>query len=181
MKFMENIGVFCASSDRMENIYYERAEELGKWIGESGRKLIYGGANCGLMEALAKSVKENGGNVIGIVPKKLIENNRVSDHIDVSIYCNDLSDRKELLIDKSDILIVLPGSVGTLDEAFCTISSNTFGMNSKKVVFWNINGFYDLLFKFLESLEKQGVLNKPLEKIMYVVNDLNEIKDICER
>jgi len=176
---MEKIGVFCASSNKMENIYYEAAHELGKWIGESGRQLVYGGANCGLMEAVAKSVKEYGGRVKGIVPKRLVETNRVSEYIDVTIYCNDLSDRKQFLVDESDILIVLPGSVGTLDEAFCTLSANTFGMNGKKIVFWNINGFYDLLFQFLESLESQNVLNKPLSEIMYKVENINEIKEIC--
>ncbi len=178
---MERIGVFCASSNQMDSIYYEMAEELGKWIGSSGRTLVYGGANCGLMESVAKSTKENGGNVIGIVPRKLVESNRVSDYIDVNIYCNDLSDRKEFLIDKSDILIVLPGSVGTLDEAFCALSANTFGMNSKQVVFWNINGYYDLLFRFLDSLENQRVLNKPFKELMYKVETLKEIIDICEK
>jgi len=178
---MNNIGVFCASSDNMHSIYYESAAELGKWIGETGRQLVYGGANCGLMETVARSVKENGGKVKGIVPHKLISTNRVSDYIDVTIYCNDLSDRKQFLIDESDILIVLPGSVGTLDEAFCTLAANTFGMNSKKVVFWNINGFYDLLLKFLDSLKNKGVLNKPLDKIMYIASTLNEVKELCEK
>ena len=133
------------------------------------------------MEAVAKAVKENGGQVMGIVPKKLVVTNRVSNFIDTIIYCNDLSDRKEFLIDKSDILIVLPGSVGTLDEAFCALSANTFGMNKKEVIFWNINGYYDLLFSFLDSLKHQKVLNKPFNKFMYKVKTLNEIIDICEK
>lgn len=178
---MKKIGVFCASSDKMDEIYYERASELGRWIGEKGKTLVYGGANCGLMETVAKSVKENGGKVFGVVPKKLVENNRVSDYIDITFYCEDLSDRKQWLIDESDIMIVLPGSVGTLDEAFCALSSNTFGMHDKKVVFWNINGFYNQLFSFLDSLESHNVLNKPLSDIMYKVDNLNEIIDICEK
>lgn len=178
---MEKIGVFCASSNQMDSVYYDSAAELGKWIGMSGKTLVYGGANCGLMEAVAKATKENGGHVMGIVPHKLVQTNRVSDFIDTTIYCNDLSDRKEFLIDKSDILIVLPGSVGTLDEAFCALSANTFGMNSKKVVFWNINGYYDLLFSFLDTLEHQKVLNKPFKDIMYKAETLKEIIDICEK
>ena len=104
---------------------------------------------------------------------------RVSDYIDITFHCNDLSDRKQWLIDESDIMIVLPGSVGTFDEAFCAMASNTFGMHGKKVVFWNIDGFYDLLFSFLDTLEGRGVLNKPLSSIMEKVETLDEIKDIC--
>ena len=68
---MERIGVFCASSERMAPQYYEAAEALGRWIGESGKTLVYGGANCGLMESVARSVKKAGGQVFGVVPRKV--------------------------------------------------------------------------------------------------------------
>ena len=105
----------------------------------------------------------------------------MSDCIDITFYCKDLSDRKQYLVDESDILIVLPGSVGTLDEAFCALAANTFGMHEKKVIFWNIDGFYDLLFQFLDTLEGHGVLNKPWSELLYKVNTLEEIKEICEK
>ena len=178
---MKKIGVFCASSDKMEHTYYDAAYSLGKWIGESGFTLVYGGANCGLMESVARGTKEGGGTVYGVVPQKLVRSGRVSDCIDITFYCNDLSDRKQYLVDESDILIVLPGSVGTLDEAFCALAANTFGMHEKKVIFWNIDGFYDLLFQFLDTLEGRGVLNKPWSELLYKVNTLEEIKEICEK
>ena len=178
---MKKIGVFCASSDKMEHIYYDSAYLLGKWIGESGRTLVYGGANCGMMEAVAKGTKEGGGTVYGVVPQRLIRERRVSEYIDITFHCNDLSDRKQYLVDESDVMIVLPGSVGTLDEAFCALASNTFGMHSKRVIFWNINGFYDLLFAFFERLEEQRVVNKPWKDMIDKVNTLEEIKAICEK
>lgn len=176
---MKKIGVFCASSDRMEAVYYEKASEFGRWLGETGRTLVYGGAASGLMEAVAKATKENGGTVYGIVPRKLFQNDRVSDYIDVTIPCEDLSDRKQLLVDHSEIMVVMPGSVGTFDEAFCALAANTFGLHSKRLIFWNVNGYYDKLFEFFDSLEGQGVLNKPWNEIMYRVNELEEIKVIC--
>lgn len=178
---MKRIGVFCASSEKMEHMYYDAAYQLGNWIGETGRTLVYGGANCGMMECVAKGTKECGGTVYGVVPKRLVTDNRVSDYIDITFYCNDLSDRKQYLIDESDVLIVLPGSVGTLDEAFCALAANTFGMHQKRVVFWNINGFYDLLFQFFDSLSSQGVVNKPWSELLYKVNTLEEIKQLCEK
>lgn len=175
------IGVFCASSDRMTAVFYEKAAELGKWLGESGRTLVYGGANCGLMEAVAQAVKKSGGKVFGVVPRKLVETNRVSDCIDITFHCEDLSDRKDWLMSESDIMVVLPGSVGTLDEMFCALSANSFGMNEKKVIIWNINGYYDLLIQFMDTLEGRGVVNKPFRDVMYVVETLEEIKQLCEK
>ena len=177
---MNKIGVFCASSDKMDSIYYEQAARLGEWIGRTGRTLVYGGANCGLMEAVAKATKENGGTVFGVVPQKLVRDNRVSDHIDITFHCNDLSDRKQWLVDESDIMIVMPGSVGTFDEAFCALAANTFGQHSKKVVFWNINGFYDLLLQFLNTLPAQGVVNKPWNELMEVAVSFDELIEIIK-
>ena len=68
---MEKIGVFCASSNNMDAVYYDAARSLGEWIGKNGMTLVYGGANCGLMEATAQAVKANGGKVFGVVPQRL--------------------------------------------------------------------------------------------------------------
>lgn len=180
MHSMNKIGVFCASSDKMDSIYYEEAAKLGEWIGKNNHTLVYGGANCGLMEVVAKATKENGGTVYGVVPQKLVRDNRVSDYIDITFHCNDLSDRKQWLIDESEIMIVMPGSVGTLDEAFCALAANTFGLHNKKVVFWNINGFYDLLIHFMDSLTDQGVVNKPWPQLMEVATSFEELIKIIK-
>ena len=172
---MEKIGVFCASSNNMDAEYYDAARRLGEWIGNNGRTLVYGGANCGLMEAVATAVKENGGKVFGVVPQRLVRENRVSDHIDVTFHCDNLYDRKQWLVDESEVMVVLPGSVGTLDEMFCALAANMFGMNSKKVIIWNIHGFYDLLLDFLDSLNNKGVVNKPWSEMMYVANSFDEL------
>lgn len=82
---MKNIGIFCASSNNMDAIYYEEAAKLGKWLALNGKSLVYGGANCGLMEAAAKAVDENGGEVVGVVPQILFDRERVSSHIHIII------------------------------------------------------------------------------------------------
>lgn len=178
---MEKIGVFCASSNNMDTVYYDAARSLGEWIGKNGMTLVYGGANCGLMEATAQAVKANGGKVFGVVPQRLVRENRVSDFIDVTFHCEDLYDRKQWLVDESEVMVVLPGSVGTLDELFCALAANMFGMNSKKVIIWNINGFYDLLIDFLESLNEKGVVNKPWCEMMYVANSLDEVTKLIKK
>ena len=170
-----NIGVFCSSSDRMEPVYYDEAARLGKWIGQQGRTLVYGGANCGLMETLARSVHETGGRVLGVVPQILVDNNRVSLYIDETILTPDLNQRKQGIIDRSDVIIALPGSVGTLDEVFTVLAANTIGIHGKKVLFWNINGFWDELFQLCWALKKKNVVNKPLEDYVLVADTFDDV------
>ena len=170
-----NIGVFCSSSDRMEPVYYDEAARLGKWIGQQGRTLVYGGANCGLMETLARSVHEAGGRVLGVVPQILVDNNRVSLYIDETILTPDLNQRKQGIIDRSDVIIALPGSVGTLDEVFTVLAANTIGIHGKKVLFWNINGFWDELFQLFWALKKKNVVNKPLEDYVLVADTFDDV------
>lgn len=178
---MEKIGVFCSSSEKMESVYYEQAERLGRWMGEHGKTLVYGGSRCGLMETVAGSVKQSGGRVFGVVPRKVMQNNMMSEHIDIVFHTDDLRDRKQWLVDESDIMVALPGSVGTLDEAFSAMAENTFGMHSKKVIFWNINEFWDDLFLMIDNLEKKGVVNKPFSDIMLRADTLQQVIDYIEK
>jgi len=178
---MDKIGIFCSSSNKMDNIYYEEAKKLGEWMGENKKTLVYGGANCGLMETLAKAVHENGGTVYGIVPQILVERNRVSDYIDINFRCEDLTDRKQFLESESEVIVAMPGSVGTLDEMFTVMASNTIGIHNKKIILWNINGFWDDLLKFLYGLVEKNVVNKPFEDLLVCVNTFDELKTILEK
>ena len=85
-----NIAVFCSANNNIAPDYFRAAEELGRWIGENGHTLVYGGANSGLMECIGKAVHEAGGRTIGVIPRILEEGRRVSDYVDVEIPCEDL-------------------------------------------------------------------------------------------
>lgn len=175
---MQKIGLFCASSNNLDVIFYEEASRFGKWLAENGKTLVYGGANCGLMEATAKAVHENKGTVIGVVPQILFDRNRVSDYIDVTIPCSDLNDRKEMLITHAETIVVMPGSVGTLDEVFTVMAANTIGIHTKKVIFWNINNFWDELFALFDALKLKGVVNKPMEELFSIANNFEELTNL---
>lgn len=164
----------------MEPVFYEEAKRLGEWIGRQGRTLVYGGANCGLMETLARSVHESGGRVLGVVPQILVDNDRVSSFIDEMVLTPDLNQRKQGIIDRSDIIIAMPGSVGTLDEVFTVLAANTIGIHGKRVLFWNIDGFWDELFQMFRGLERRNVINKPLSDYVLVANTFDELIRLVE-
>lgn len=178
--FMQKIGIYCASSNEMDPKYYEAARQLGEWMGREGKTLVYGGIGCGLMEAVAQAVKKNGGTVYGVVPKGLKLKTGPSDAIDVTLWCDDLTDRKTWLVQESDVLVVLPGSVGTLDEAFTTMAGCMVGMHTKRTIFWNIDGYYDGLFAWLDELKGRGVVGKPWEAMMSRVETIDELVELLK-
>ena len=166
---MEKIGIFCSASDNIDKMYFESASQIGKWMGQTGKTLIYGGASLGLMECIARAVKENGGKVIGVVPAKLEENGKVSTLLDEEIHTRNLSDRKDIITEKSEVLVALPGGVGTLDEIFHVIAAAS--------IFYNEHGFYDELLKALHTLEDKGFARQPFSTYYEVANTLNELKE----
>lgn len=172
---MEKIGIFCSASENIDKMYFDSARQIGTWLGKNGKTLIYGGANLGLMECVAQAVKENGGKVVGVVPSKLEENGIVSTLLDETIHTKNLSDRKDILTEQSDILVALPGGVGTLDEVFSVIASASIGYHPKKVIFYNEYEFYTPLLDALRVLEEKGFARKPLSTYYEIANTLNEL------
>ncbi|WP_077152680.1 LOG family protein [Bacteroides bouchesdurhonensis] len=174
---MKKIGIFCSASENIDKMYFESTRQIGKWMGESNKTLIYGGANLGLMECIAGAVKEYGGTVIGVVPSKLEENGKVSKYLDQIIHTQNLSDRKDIITEKSDILVALPGGVGTLDEVFHVIAAASIGYHQKKVIFYNEYGFYNELLKTLSTLEEKGFARQPFSSYYEVAETLDELKE----
>jgi uncharacterized protein (TIGR00730 family) len=149
---VKRVGVFCSASDAVDAIYFESAYRFGEWLGKTGRTMIYGGTALGLMEQTARAVKENGGYVIGVLPSILKKNGLGSSFCNQMLYSNDLSDRKDTILKGADVLIALPGGIGTLDEVFHVMAAATVGYHNKKIIFYNINGFYNKLFSLLDDL-----------------------------
>lgn len=179
---MKKIAVYCSSSETLDKFYYEQAEKLGKWIGENGHTLVYGGCSLGLMEAVSNGVKATGkGHITGVVPKILIEREKVSQNPDNIIYCDDLTERKRIMMEESDIFIAMPGSIGTLDEAFSVMAQHIIGIDKKMIIFWNLKGFWNGLFDFFETLKPTGVVNKSIEALYLKADTLEEIEELCEK
>lgn len=177
---MEYIGIFCSASNTIAQAYFDAASELGKWMGEERKTLVYGGSNLGLMECIAKAVKENGGHVIGVIPTKLEKNGRESTLPDEVIHTENLSDRKDIITAKSDILVALPGGVGTLDEVFHVMSAATLGYHNKKVIFYNVEGFYNDLLEILDKLGREKFARLNISNYYDVANTQDELIRILE-
>lgn len=177
---MKNIGVFCAASDHLEPAYYDEAFALGRWIGNNGLSLIYGGADSGLMEAVARGVHEGGGHIVGVVPRILEERRRESSYIDELVRCEDLTERKAIMQERSDAFLALPGGIGTLDELFTVMASASIGYHAKPVILYNVSGFWDELLAWLERLNGEHFINRSLGDYLRIVNDLDDLYFLVE-
>lgn len=178
---MKSVAVFCAASENIAPGYFEAAASVGRMLGRIGATLVYGGARFGLMEAVAKSAKEFGAHVVGVVPEILEQRGRVSALIDEKIPCCNLSDRKDIMLEKSDVLVALPGGVGTLDEIFHVAAAATIGYHNKRVILYNVNGFWNGLAATLDELSEAGFIRAGLENIIVVANSIEELESLIEK
>ena len=177
---MERIAVFCSASQNIDDIYAEKACELGAWMGDNGKYLVYGGSNSGLMEVIAAAAKAHGAMVMGVVPTIVEERGKSSDNCDVVFRTDNLSDRKDVMLRESEVAVALPGGVGTLDEIFTVMASATIGYHHKQVILYNINGFWNGVIAFLDGLEKQNFAHSPLKNFYKVANSFEELVKLLQ-
>ena len=154
----KSITVFCGSKSGNQQAYTLEAAALGKWMANHNIELVYGGGNKGIMGALANACLANGGKVLGIIPKLLLEWEAQHDGLTELIITEDMHDRKKLLYEKGDAAMVLPGGIGTLDELFEMLTWNNLKIHNKKVFILNVNGFYNALIQLLDTMDKEAFL-----------------------
>ena len=173
------IGVFCSANNNIDADYFKETERLALWAARNGHDIVCGGCNVGLMECVAKTAKKAGGRTIGIVPTIVEERGRVSDWIDVHIPCVDLNDRKQLMMQWSDVFVALPGGIGTLDEMFSVVAMATIGYHAKRVVLFNINGCWDSLVTMLDDLKAKRMVRGDWKEHIAVAVTLEDVALNC--
>lgn len=175
---MKKIGVYLSSKDNLPACYEQAARDVGRLIGEKGYTLVYGGARKGLMEVLAQSTKLHGGRIYGMVPDIIVERSLVSDCIDVTFRCVDLSDRKAMMNREADILVALPGGIGTLDEVFTVLANNSIGIRCQPLVFYNVDHCWDDLLATLDHLFEKGLISGSPTDLYAVANNVEQLSKI---
>ena len=177
---MGSVAIFCAASENIAPGYFEAAVEVGAMLGRLGKTMVYGGARFGLMEATAKAAKAAGARIVGVVPDILVERDRVSRLLDEQVGCRNLSERKDIMLERSDVLVALPGGVGTLDEIFHVLAAATIGYHTKRVVLYNVNGFWNPLLATVEEMSQAGFVRGEVEKYLIVANSIAQLEDLIK-
>ena len=154
-----NITVYCGAADGLDPEFIVRARELGAWMAENGHRLIYGAGNSGLMGAVSDALIEGGGEAIGVTPQFFVSAAETRDDLAEVVISDDMSARRNWMIDHGDAFIALPGGMGTLDEITEVMTYKRLGLLgkvNKPVMIYNVNGYYDRLFSFLDDMRNQG-------------------------
>lgn len=154
-----NITVYCGANTGNDPEFIKRAAELGRWMAEHGHRLIYGGGNSGMMGAVSHALLEGGGKVTGVSPSFFIVNEEVRNDLTELVISEHMWDRRNIMIERGDAYIALPGGTGTIDEITEVLSLKRLGLLgdvNKPVMIYNINGYYDKFFEFLDDMAAES-------------------------
>lgn len=163
---IRQVTVFCASSAKVADVYFEAACSLGKLLAARGITLVYGGGAVGLMGALADTMLREGGKVIGIIPRFMVEVEWGHPHLTQRIEVESMHQRKELFLRDTDAVIALPGGCGTMEELMETITFKRLGLFTRPIVIINTMGFFDPLIDQLERMIRERFM-RPEHRMMW--------------
>ena len=166
---LTTICVFCAAGAGRDPIYAAQARAMGAYLAESGRRLVYGGGRTGLMGALAEGALGAGGDVIGIMPKHLVEHEVAHTGLTELRVVGSMHERKAMLAELSDGFVAMPGGLGTLEELFEVWTGGQLGLHRKPYGMLNVNGYFSPLLTFLDHAVTEQFF-RPVYRALLVVD-----------
>ena len=176
-----NITVYLGANEGTDPALKTAVQELGKWIGESGNALIYGGSRCGLMGVLADSVLAAGGEVTGVEPEFFVKGELQHDGLTDLIVTKDMTERKTKMIELGDAFIAFPGGTGTLEEITEVISKLSLEQLDAPCILYDLNGYYQPLHQLLQQMITMGLSTPARQRNIAFAADLAQIRAILEK
>ncbi len=180
MTLIRSICVYCGSAAGNDPLFTESARDFGARMAASGVGLVYGGGNVGLMGTVAKAVLDGGGDVTGIIPEFLKKKERVLGDVHNLIVTEDMHQRKQLMFEKADAFVALPGGVGTLEELIEMLTWAQLGRHQKPVLIANIAGFWKPLLVLLAHMRESGFIRTGFEVHTLVAEKIADILPMLE-
>lgn len=174
----KQITVFCASSPRAPQSYLDAAYKLGEQLAHLGISCICGAGVSGLMAALTDGALASGGEVIGVIPQFMVDNNWKHPNLTKEVITEDMHTRKQYMNSHSDATIALPGGVGTIEELMEIICWRQLGLYNKPIIILNINGFFDPLIALFNNAIDQSLMRESDAKLWEIATTPSHAIDI---
>ena len=174
-EIIKSICVYCGSRLGISKKYAYNAKFLGKKIAKNNLKLVYGGGNIGLMGVLSQSCIENGGQVLGVMPYKLTKKEQGKQNISSFIITEDMHERKKIMYMNSDVIIALPGGIGTLEELFEIITWKQLRFHNKPIYLLNILEYWSSLINLFNTMIEKGFIEKEAVNYFKVCETVDDI------
>jgi uncharacterized protein (TIGR00730 family) len=172
------VCVYCASVPTHPELL-ELATELGEAIADRGWTLVWGGGHVSAMGAVASAARARGGRTVGVIPQRLMRSELADTEADELIVSETMRERKQIMEDRSDAFIVLPGGVGTLDEFFEAWTTGYLGMHHKPVVMLDPWGHYEGLWIWLNGLLDSGYISQVAMDRLVLVDKVGAAVEAC--
>lgn len=181
MNQITSVCVYCASSTKIDQIYFDAAVRLGQLLATRHIRLINGAGNIGLMRSVADAVLQNGGEVTGVIPHFMVEQGWHHTGLTELIEVDSMHERKRLMAEKSDAVIALPGGCGTLEELLEIITWKQLGLYLNPIVILNTNGFFDPLLDQLKRAIDENFMRRQHGDIWHVAATPEEAVELVYR
>lgn len=176
----KTICVYCASSSRVDSLYFEAATRLGSLIAQKGMTLVTGGGCQGLMCAVEDGALENDGKAIGVIPRFMVDCGWQHTGLTELRITADMHERKKMMADLADAVIALPGGCGTMEELLEIITWKQLGLYLNPIIILNTGGYYTPLIEQLERAVETNFMGEIHSKIWSVASTPEEALDIIE-
>lgn len=172
---LKRICVFCGARDGNDPVYASAARATGAEMARLRIGLVYGGASCGLMGALADAALNAGGEVDGVIPRMLVDREIAHGGLTRLHLVGTMHERKALMADLSDAFVILPGGAGTMEEFFETWTWAALGIHKKPFGILDVAGYYEPLIRFLDEMTASGFLPRRDRDILHVHSDIGSL------
>jgi uncharacterized protein (TIGR00730 family) len=174
------VCVFTGSRSGAKGSYTETAVALGDALARRGMGLVYGGAQIGLMGAVADAALAAGGEVIGVLPESLQAREIAHANLTELHIVDSMHTRKALMVERSNAFVALPGGFGTLDELFEILTWAQLGLHQKPIALLNVEAYFDPLLRFIEQAGREGFLHQTHRDLLRVHQDIASLLDDFE-
>jgi uncharacterized protein (TIGR00730 family) len=171
------VAVFCSASDQVSPMFFSEIENVGEALAEDGHEVVYGGARCGCMGALARGVLRKKGRLIGVIPAMDFMLDLVQENLSERHEVPTLSSRKEVMLKLADAYVVYPGGLGTLDEALEVMALKSLGLLEKPLIFYNFLGYWDAILQALDLMVEQRMIYRPLDELAVVLDKPEALRE----
>jgi uncharacterized protein (TIGR00730 family) len=172
---MRSVCVFCGSSSGARETYVAAARQFGRTLAAGDIRLIYGGGHVGLMGALADSTLRAGGQVVGVIPRHLVDKELAHSGLTELIVVHSMHERKQRMADLADAFVALPGGIGTFEELLEIMTWAQLGLHTKPIGILDVAGYYRPLVALLENAVREGFLQSEHVQGIVVATDTAEL------
>ena len=177
---IKTISVYCAASNRIDRVYFDETEKLGRLLGQNHLHIINGAGNIGLMRVITDAALASGGQVTGVIPQFMVDKGLCHPNLTTVIQTKTMHERKQTMADLSDAAIALPGGFGTMEELLEIITWRQLGLYRHPIIILNIHNFYNPLLEMFQRAVAEKFIREEHAQLWHVVQTPEEVMEIIQ-